>query len=319
MKRVAAVTALCLLAAAGSGRATPPLRIRTSADLAPCLERVLGSVAKDAFTVEIGDPTSTDDADIVIGHAGLLTRTLESGRADDRLALEIARGPLRRPSRAVVAAPVGSSEHFEAAYRLIERLAAREAQQALADCTGGPALRDAAAEAAPFVPGMARYATGIADWWEPACSLRTNLLVDPNAALGPPDAVNLAPRGSPSNYRGMISLGQGGWIVVDMGQSITNRAGDEVRIHQFTSVEPVSLYAGDSPTGPFTLVAFRRDCGNRMPGAPANWGYCDFDLAEGGVGSARYLKIEDGELYACLKADTRDEGADIDAVELLNQ
>jgi hypothetical protein len=103
-----------------------------------------------------------------------------------------------------------------------------------------------------------------------------------------------------------------------MGQVVSNGPGNDVRVYQFTSEEPVSLYGANSANGPFTLVAFRRYCGNRIPGAPGNWGYCDFDLAEGGLSSARYLRVEDGELYPCLRGETRDEGADIDAVELLN-
>jgi hypothetical protein len=87
-------------------------------------------------------------------------------------------------------------------------------------------------------------------------------------------------------------------------------------VYQSQADEPVTLYAGDAPNGPFKQVAFRRYCGNRTPGLFSS--YCDFDLAEAGIGSARYLRIEDGELYPCLRGGTQSEGADIDAVELLN-
>ena len=84
-----------------------------------------------------------------------------------------------------------------------------------------------------------------------------------------------------------------------------------------TTGEPVSLYAGDAVSGPFRLVALRRPCGVRSPGIFSN--HCDFDLAEAGLASARYLRIEDGELYPCLAGGTLTEGADIDAVELLSR
>jgi hypothetical protein len=44
--------------------------------------------------------------------------------------------------------------------------------------------------------------------------------------------------------------------------------------------------------------------------------YCDIDIASGGVTRARYVKVEDGELYAC-PGDTVSEGADLDAVQAL--
>jgi hypothetical protein len=47
--------------------------------------------------------------------------------------------------------------------------------------------------------------------------------------------------------------------------------------------------------------------------------HCDFDLADAGMSSARYLKIEDGETYPCVSAGTFTEGADIDAVESLHR
>jgi hypothetical protein len=41
-------------------------------------------------------------------------------------------------------------------------------------------------------------------------------------------------------------------------------------------------------------------------------------LRSGGLAEARYFKIEDGELYPCLAGGTLTEGADIDAIEILN-
>jgi hypothetical protein len=157
----------------------------------------------------------------------------------------------------------------------------------------------------------APYATAVADWWVPACSLAHNGYNDPNQVVGVPDAVNL---GGKDNYRGLISLGQGGWVTVDMGAVVVNGPGPDVRIYQTTSNEPVTVYAGVSPSGPFTLIGLREPCGRRSTNTFSN--FCEFDL--GAVAEARYLKVEDGEIYPCLSGDTRTEGADIDAVQALN-
>jgi hypothetical protein len=321
MKHLALAAAVSLIAVAPMDSPSGVLRVRTSAELAPCVERALSEAAVGTPTVvEIGDPTTTDGADVIVGYDDRLTRTLESGRADDRFAVPIGvRGGALSSARNVIAAPVGRSLRFEAARALVDRLAAPAAQQRFAECAGLRTMSRYRAESEAFVQGAARFAQSVVEWWMPACSLHTNAYTDPNTVLGAPDAENVGGRGAESSYRGMISLGQGGYVVVDMGQTVTNRPGNDVRVYQFTSMEPVSLYGGDAPTGPFTLIAFRRRCGTHVPGAPNNWEYCDFDLAEGGLASARYLKVEDGELYPCLSAGTDNEGADIDAVELLNQ
>lgn len=299
------------------------IRIRTTEDLASCLERVLSELRPaTSFVVEVGDPTVTQGADLVVGPGPRLTRVLESGRADDRWTARLGFHGRQLSAGSVVAAVVGGSARYEEARGLVMVLDGAVARTAFARCAGASAsARDSfgVAETAPaFVAGSARYATAVVDWWMPACSLQRNAYTDRNEILGAPDALNQAPRGEPTKYRGMISLGQGGHVIVDMGQVISNSSGNDLRVYQFTGEEPVSLYAATSPSGPYTLVGFRRYCGNRIPGSPGNWGFCDFDLAEGGMGSARYLRVEDGELYPCLRGDTDSEGADIDAVELLN-
>jgi hypothetical protein len=114
-----------------------------------------------------------------------------------------------------------------------------------------------------------------------------------------------------------MSLGQGGWVVVDMGTPVTDGPGPDVRVFQTTAGEPVTLYASMSPSGPFVLVGLQEYCGERTPGGGSN--HCDFDLGAAGLTQARYLKVEDGEIYPCLAAGTRTEGADIDAVQALHQ
>ena len=113
-----------------------------------------------------------------------------------------------------------------------------------------------------------------------------------------------------------MSMGQGGYVTVDMGQSAADGPGPDVRVFQTTTGEPVTLYASNGPNGPFVLLGLRMPCGIRTPGVFSN--HCDFDLAGTGLASARYLKIEDGEVYPCLAAGTLTEGADIDAVQILH-
>jgi hypothetical protein len=104
-------------------------------------------------------------------------------------------------------------------------------------------------------------------------------------------------------------------VIVDTGGAVVNGPGDDVRVYQITSSEPVTLYASAGPTGPWSLVGLRVPCGNRIT---QQLGFCDFDLANAGLAEARYLKVEDGEGYPCLAGGTATEGSDIDSVGLLN-
>lgn len=165
----------------------------------------------------------------------------------------------------------------------------------------------------PLRAGALGYAAAIVDWWLPGCSLQHNGYNDPQQVLGPPDAVFL---GVKDSYLGIMSLGQGGYVTVDMGASAIDGLGDDVRVFQTTSREPVTLYASANPQGPFVMLGLRFDCGTRSPGLFSN--HCDFDLHDGGLAEARYFKIEDGEIYPCLAGDTLTEGADIDAIQILN-
>jgi hypothetical protein len=174
-------------------------------------------------------------------------------------------------------------------------------------------MPSAQASSATRATTAAAFAQSVVDWWLPQCTLLHNRYNDPQEVLGPPDAVNLGGNG----YQGFMSLGQGGYVTVDMGATFADGSGPDVRVYQSVSGagEPVTLYAASSPDGPFTMVGLRVPCGTRTPGLFSN--HCDFDLAAGGVASARYLKIEDGEIYPCLHGGTDSEGTDIDAVEVL--
>jgi hypothetical protein len=157
------------------------------------------------------------------------------------------------------------------------------------------------------------FAKAVVDLYLLGCSRRQNYYNDPVAVLGPPDAVALGPK---DEYTGILSLGQDGYVTVDMGGCAADLAGPDLRVYQVAGSEPVTVYASASPTGPF--VALERDqvCGTRTPGSQIIR-YCDFDLAVGGLREARYFRIEDGEHYPC-PGDTATEGADIDAVQVLN-
>jgi hypothetical protein len=204
------------------------------------------------------------------------------------------------------AAVIGGARHAAQARRLLQFL--EGASALLMPCldpvhTAGSGRPSAASE----------FGQAVVDWWAPQCSIDRNRYNDPQQVVGEPDAASLGGR---DNFRGMMSLGQAGFVVVDMGAEFADGPGADVRVFQTTTGEPVTLYASLQAAGPFSLVGLRVPCGARSPGIFSN--HCDFDLADARLGSARYLKIEDGEIYPCLAGSTATEGADIDAVQLLS-
>jgi hypothetical protein len=92
--------------------------------------------------------------------------------------------------------------------------------------------------------------------------------------------------------------------------------GFDVRVWQTVSSEEVVLYAAGQPTGPFVRIRQVNNCGRHSPIHFSN--YCDFDLAAAEIDEARYFRIEDAERTPCELAGTNSEGADIDAIEILN-
>ncbi len=183
--------------------------------------------------------------------------------------------------------------------------------------TAGAEVRSAGATFRTAVvacgPPSSRYAQAVVEWSVPACNLQYNIYNDPKDVLGPPDSGGSGPNG----FFGFLSLGNEGHVTVDMEACAQDLPGPDVRVYQHVAQEPVTLYAGGTPTGPFQLLAYRLLCGTRVPGTPARR-YCDFDLGAAEVQEARYFKVEDGELYPFCPGDTPSEGADIDAVELLH-
>jgi hypothetical protein len=162
----------------------------------------------------------------------------------------------------------------------------------------------------PCATAPSRYGTAVAGSWIPACSLAQDIYNDPSKAIGPPDAAG----SGPAAFTGFVSLGFGGHVTVDLGGCISDAPGPEIRVYQAVSSEPVSVYVSTQREGPFTLVEARKDCGEPYSGIRRS---CDVDIASGGVTRARYVRVEDGELWPC-PGGTVSEGADLDAVEALS-
>ena len=220
-----------------------------------------------------------------------------------------------RPLVAVTAL-VTDAPHPAGARALLAFLRSARARPLVTSCLD-PAPAEAQAKATSARSGAAAtFAQSVVDWWLPACTLAHDGYNDPNQVLGGPNARFL---GTKDQYTGIMSLGQGGYVTVDMGDTAVDGPGPDVRVYQVTSNEPVTLYAATSAQGPFNLLALREECGNRVPGGANFARYCDFNLRDAGMAEARYFKIEDGEIYPCLAGGTITEGADIDAIEILNK
>jgi hypothetical protein len=220
-----------------------------------------------------------------------------------------------RPLMAVTAI-VTDAPHPDGARALLAFLRGDRARRLLAPCLDPAPPEGQARATSAGSAAAASFAQSVVDWWLPDCTLTHNGYNDPAKVLGKPDAEFL---GVKDSYRGIMSLGQGGYVTVDMGDTAIDGPGADVRVYQVTGMEPVTLYAATSAQGPYNLVALREDCGERTPGFAPPERHCDFNLRDAGMAEARYFKIEDGEIYPCLAGGTITEGADIDAIEILNK
>jgi len=157
------------------------------------------------------------------------------------------------------------------------------------------------------------YAKAVTGSFATQCTKRTNLarVLDPQSVLGAPDAHGM----SDKTYGGFFSLGQDGWVEVDMGACIADEPGNDVRVYQYIEHETVTVLVSGSPNGPWRPIGSKA-CGDG--GVLVKSHNCDFDLEGSGLKVARYVRIEDGENFPCDQAGTRTEGADIDAVEILH-
>src|SRR5687767_13749680 len=108
-----------------------------------------------------------------------------------------------------------------------------------------------------------RFAKVVVDVLLPICATMPNVYNDANEALGPPNAVALGPKDA---YTGIVSLGEKGYVTVDMQACATDGTGPDLRIHQAVGSEEVTVYASGMPNGPFNLLEYRLPCGTRFPG-----------------------------------------------------
>lgn len=236
----------------------------------------------------------------------------DQGQANYTFRLATASGQREIASTTVPAGSSRTSLTFASAlprgmslsWSVVARSAASEAASSTATFRTVAVVCGAAASA---------YAKSVVEWFVPACSLAQNIYNDPQDVLGPPDGGGVGP----DNFFGFLSLGDEGHVTVDMEACAADLPGPDVRVHQMVSMEPVTLYAAGSASGPFQLLAYRVPCGTRVPGGGGQRRYCDFDLGAAEVQEARYFKVEDGELFPC-PGGTTSEGADIDAVEILH-
>jgi len=247
------------------------------------------------------------------GRMRTTTDPIELGRARYALVPRSLAGPgEQRPAAArplvAVAAAIREAGNPAGARKLLAFLASAGARRLLTPCVSKSVDGTAAASSETGF-----FAQSVVDWWLPQCTIERNGYSEPRQVLGSPDAASLGVR---DQYTGFMSLGQGGYVTVDMGAPAIDGPGADVRVFQSVAGEWVTLYASTTAQGPFTLVGLRTPCGVRSPGVFSN--HCDFDLHDGGLTEARYFKIEDGEVYPCLKGGTITEGSDIDSIEILN-
>jgi len=126
---------------------------------------------------------------------------------------------------------------------------------------------------------------------------------DPTDALGPPDAAGFT--GPDELGWGYYSLDVDGSIVVEMGATVANGSGPDIRIWEYISIEPIEVFAAYSEAGPWNSLSTQR-CED----------FCDFDLGFAGMLYARFFKIVD--LWPLSERCHETAGADIDSVEALN-
>jgi hypothetical protein len=309
---LAAALTLLLLSTAAPSPADDALVVRVRPRLAAGVRSTADAFSRAtgvAVRIEEGAASPAPSVDVIVAWSDELVRLIEGHKTTPVEDVPLGATPSGERFSAVV---LSTAPHRSAALAFYEFLSSAAAHETPA---GEAAAQSRGAQAQATPRRTFRYAKATPDSWVPACSLENNDNSDANEVLGAPNAVKL----SDDDYLGFMSLGQGGYVTVDMGETVDNHDGAEFRVYQTTTGEPVSVYASTNAAGPWTLLAFRKPC--RTPPAQGEGilsNHCDFDLVDTGLSSARYLKIEDGELYPCLAGGTATEGADIDAIEILD-
>lgn len=146
-------------------------------------------------------------------------------------------------------------------------------------------------------PGYAYYAIE----WKRVRDCDGLWFTNPEEALGRPNASGL----TNSAYRGFVSIDFGGELIVEMGRTVLNGGGNDVRVYEYVSTEYIEVFAGMSETGPWYSLGSKW-CGE----------WCDFDLGAGGLSYAKYIKVKD--LWRITDSCHPTAGADIDAITILS-
>lgn len=153
------------------------------------------------------------------------------------------------------------------------------------------------------------YAAWVVDWTHDY-NCDQLLRTDPNQALGAPNAAGFVDQDNPGY--GFISMDIGGTMIFEMGSTIWNGGGYDVRVYQYWSQEPIEVFAAQSEAGPWYSLGWSY-CGYSFPGEEYGFGHCDFDLGAAGLQFAKYIKVLDKESPTCYQT----AGAEIDAVVAL--
>ena len=144
------------------------------------------------------------------------------------------------------------------------------------------------------------YAENYFDHISPTvCSL---ILPNPSEAFGPPNASGT----SNSEYSGFVSLNHGGSVGFEMGRTVVNGPGNDIRVYEYVSDEPLEALVAQSELGPWISLG-ALFCGDS---------YCEFDLGRSGINYARFVKIVD--MWSAAASCYATAGSDIDAVVGLN-
>ncbi len=137
--------------------------------------------------------------------------------------------------------------------------------------------------------------------WTQVRECNNIIRTDTSNALGWPDAYGHVDQANPG--WGFVSIDLSGILGVEIGRTVANWYGADIRIYEWISTEPIELFAGLSEIGPWRSLGIRW-CGI----------FCDWDLGAAGMSYARFFRIKDRWSLDQTNACYETAGADIDAV-----
>jgi hypothetical protein len=155
------------------------------------------------------------------------------------------------------------------------------------------------------IRGGSKYAEHVTEWTD---DFNCGLLLRTNTAqaLGPPNASGFTSQGDPGD--GYISIDTSGALGVEMGVTVIDGHGTDIRVWQYVAGEGVELYAAQTEAGPWYSLGWQ----------PCEDPYCDFDLAPSGLRYAKYFRIVDREALQNWAVCYQTSGAEIDSVQALH-